>query len=72
MTGGRFYLSGSILGAILIQALSTVMYANDVNPAVIAVPKAILVIAVCLLQSDRFRSRIMALPVFRKFGGEPC
>ena len=33
-------------GRDLIQELSTVMYANGVNPAVIAVPKAILVIAV--------------------------
>ncbi len=58
MSGGRFYLSGSMAGALLIQTVATMMYANDVNPAVIAVPKALVVIVVCLLQSDVFRQKL--------------
>ena len=58
MAGGRFYLSGSLIGAVLIQTVATMMYANDVNPAIVAVPKAVIVIVVCLLQSETFRSKL--------------
>ena len=58
MAGGRFYLSGSLVGAVLIQTVATMMYANDVNPAIVAVPKAVIVIVVCLLQSETFRSKL--------------
>ena len=60
MAGGRFYLSGSLVGAVLIQTVATMMYANDVNPAVVAVPKAVVVIVVCLLQSETFRAKLMS------------
>jgi simple sugar transport system permease protein len=55
LTGGRFTLIGSIIGAILIQTLTTTMYNLEVSPAVAPVPKAIVIVAVCLLQSARFR-----------------
>lgn len=66
MAGGRFYLTGSIVGAILIQTVATTMFANDVNPAIVAVPKAIIVIIVCLLQSEVFRTKLAHL--FKKGG----
>ena len=56
LTGGRFTLLGSIVGALLIQTLTTTMYNLGVSPAVAPVPKAIVIIAVCLLQSPRFRA----------------
>ncbi len=55
MTGGRFYLASSVVGAILIQTLTTTMYAKDVSPVVAPVPKALVILAVCLLQSDRVK-----------------
>ena len=61
LTGGRFYLVGSIVGALLIQTLTTTMYARDVSPYIIPVPKAIFIIVVCLLQSKQFRDQISGL-----------
>jgi simple sugar transport system permease protein len=55
LTGGRFTLVGSVIGALLIQTLTTTMYNIGVSPAVAPVPKAILVVSVCLLQSAKFR-----------------
>ncbi len=58
LTGGRFTLVGSIVGALLIQTLTTTMYNLGVPPAVAPVPKAIVIVAVCLLQSEKFRQQI--------------
>lgn len=56
LTGGRFSILGSFLGALLIQTLTTTMYNLGVPPAVAPVPKALLIIGVSLLQSEKFRS----------------
>ena len=61
MAGGRFFLSGSLVGAILIQTLTTTMYMKNVSPAIIAVPKAMVVIIVCLLQSPVFRAKVLSV-----------
>jgi len=66
LTGGRFYLVGSIVGALFIQTLTTTMYMRDVPPAVAPVPKAIAVIAVCLIQSPVFRQKASGLFRARK------
>lgn len=55
LTGGRFLLLGSFIGALLLQTLTTTMYNLGVPPAVAPVPKAIVILAVCLLQSDKTR-----------------
>lgn len=55
LTGGRFLLLGSFIGALLLQTLTQTMYYAGVPPAVAPVPKAILILVVCLLQSDRTR-----------------
>jgi galactofuranose transport system permease protein len=55
LTGGRFYLLGSIVGALLIQTLTTTMYARNVSADIAPVPKALVVLAVCLLQSEKAR-----------------
>jgi simple sugar transport system permease protein len=55
LTGGRFLLLGSFIGALLLQTLSTTMYFVGVPPAVATVPKALLILVVCLLQSERTR-----------------
>jgi simple sugar transport system permease protein len=56
LTGGRFLLLGSFVGALLLQTLSTTMYFVGVPPAVATVPKALLILVVCVLQSERSRS----------------
>lgn len=56
LTGGRFSILGSLLGALLIQTLTTTMYNLGVPPAVAPVPKALLIILVSLLQSEKFRA----------------
>lgn len=56
LTGGRFSILGSFLGALLIQTLTTTMYNLGVPPAVAPVPKALLIIVVSLLQSEKFRA----------------
>jgi simple sugar transport system permease protein len=55
LTGGRFYLLGSIVGALFIQTLTTTMYARNVSADIAPVPKALVIIAVCLLQSEPAR-----------------
>src|SRR5688572_9483624 len=61
LTGGRFTLVGSIIGALLIQTLTTTMYNLGVAPAVAPVPKALVIIAVCLMQSAAFRRQVQSL-----------
>ncbi|HEY4300266.1 MAG TPA: ABC transporter permease [Candidatus Didemnitutus sp.] len=61
LSGGRFFLAGSFLGALLLQLLTTTMYNLGVPPAVAPVPKAILILAVCLAQSERSRAWIAGL-----------
>ena len=58
LTGGRFSLGGAILGALLIQSLTTTLYMRDVSAEVAPLPKALVVLAVCLLQSPIFRSKM--------------
>ena len=69
LTGGRFYLMGSVLGALLIQTLTTTLLLKDVSPNLLALPKAILVIAVCLMQSSAFRAQFAWLTPKRGGGG---
>ena len=61
LAGGRFSLAGSLLGALIIQALATTIYSSGIAPQVTLVVKAVLVIAVLLLQAPRFRSQVMSL-----------
>lgn len=61
LTGGRFTLVGSVIGALFIQTLTTSMYDLGVKPAVATVPKAVMIVAVCLMQSSKFRERLRGL-----------
>ncbi len=55
LNGGKFYLLGSIVGALIIQTLTMTIYAFGVPPDVAPVVKALVVWAFCLLQSPKFR-----------------
>lgn len=61
LSGGRFYLAGALVGALLIQTLTTTLLLKDVSPNLLTLPKAILVIVVCLMQSPIFRNQMAAL-----------
>ncbi len=56
LLGGRFSLSGTILGALIIQTLTTTVYTAGITPETTLVFKALVVIAVCLMQSPKFRA----------------
>lgn len=58
LTGGRFSLAGSVVGALIIQTLTSTIYAAGVPPQVNLVVKAALVFAVMLLQSAQFRGEV--------------
>jgi simple sugar transport system permease protein len=47
-----------MVGALIIQTLTTTIYAFNVAPEISQVVKALVVFAICLLQSERFRSRV--------------
>ena len=55
MQGGRFNILGSVIGALTIQALTTTILTLGVAPQVIQVVKALVVIAIFLIQSQELR-----------------
>ncbi|MEV5409947.1 ABC transporter permease [Thermopolyspora sp. NPDC052614] len=57
LSGGRFSLSGTVLGALIIQTLTTTIYSIGVPPETTLLFKALVVTIVCLLQSPAFRRR---------------
>ncbi|MGG3470253.1 ABC transporter permease [Neobacillus pocheonensis] len=65
MRGGRFYLGGTVIGALFIQTLSTTIYSLGIRPEIIMVVKAIVVISVCLMQSEEFR-KLVKQPKWKK------
>jgi simple sugar transport system permease protein len=69
LTGGRFSLAGSAIGALVIQTLTYAIYSLGVPPEVNLVVKAAVVFAVMLLQSAEFRASMRTL-VQRPVRGE--
>ena len=61
LTGGRFSLAGSAIGALIIQTLTYAIYSAGVPPEVNLVVKAGVVFAVMLLQSPEFRRALAQL-----------
>ena len=58
LTGGRFSLVGSLIGALIIQTLTYAIYSLGVPPEINLVVKAVVVFFVMLLQSAEFRSAV--------------
>jgi len=69
MSGGRFSLVGSILGALIIQSMTTTIYAFGVPPEVVLVVKAVVVLAVVLLYSELVKISVDKL--FERKGVQP-
>jgi simple sugar transport system permease protein len=61
MNGGKFYLMGSMVGALIVQTLTTTIYAFNVPPEIAQVVKALVVWAVSLLQSGTFRAKVAGI-----------
>lgn len=58
LTGGRFSIVGAVIGALLLQTLMTTLYTWGVPSDVAPVPKALVILLVCLLQSPTLRDWI--------------
>jgi len=58
LNGGKFYLLGSIVGALIIETLTVTIYAFNVPPQIAQVVKAMVVYIISLLQSPKFRSSV--------------
>lgn len=61
MNGGKFFLVGSMVGALIVQTLTTTIYAFNVAPEISQVVKALVVYGVSLMQSERFRRKVAGL-----------
>ena len=59
LTGGRFYLALSVLGVLIIQSILAGLYVSELHPTTNLVVKAIVVLAVLLLQSEEFRKTVV-------------
>ena len=69
LTGGRFSLAGSVLGALIIQTLTSTIYSIGVPPEINMVVKAGVVFVVMLLQSAEFRAALRTWVVRPAAGG---
>jgi len=58
LTGGRFSLGGTVLGALILQTLKTTIFTIGIPSQVNMVFEAAVVIVVCLIQSPDFRHRV--------------
>jgi ribose/xylose/arabinose/galactoside ABC-type transport system permease subunit len=59
MSGGKFSIAASVIGALIIQSLTTTLYAMGVSPEVLPVVKAIVVVIICLFQSEGTHKMIL-------------
>jgi len=55
LSGGRFLIFGSLAGALLLQTLTATMYNLGVPPAIAPVPKALVILSVCVAQAGPVR-----------------
>lgn len=58
LAGGRFYLVGSLLGAVLLQSVTTTIQTSNIAPEWNLVVKAAVIVVVCLLQSEPVRKKL--------------
>jgi galactofuranose transport system permease protein len=59
LIGGRFFIAGTVLGALIIQTLTTTIYTIGIPGETSLLFKALVVTAVCLLQSPAFRAKVL-------------
>jgi ribose/xylose/arabinose/galactoside ABC-type transport system permease subunit len=61
LDGGKFSLTGTIIGAIVMQTLTTTILTNGVPVQVTRVIKALVVVLIILIQSETFRAKVRSL-----------
>jgi simple sugar transport system permease protein len=61
LMGGRFSLLGSLMGAFIMQALTTTILTLGIRPEYNFVIKAAVLLVICLLQADKFRAAFSRL-----------
>jgi simple sugar transport system permease protein len=61
LTGGRFSIAGSVLGAVIIKSLDITIYTMEVPTQATLLFKAVVVIVLCLAQSPAFRRKVLGL-----------
>ncbi len=66
--GGKFRISGSILGAYIIQMLTTTLYAMNVSPVNVKAYKAIVIIIIVVAGSPVVKEKLTALMKKRSGG----
>jgi simple sugar transport system permease protein len=66
LSGGKFSIPGTIIGAYTIQAITTSLYAMNVTSETINVYKAVIIIIIVVVSSNVFRARFRALFQNRK------
>lgn len=69
MTGGRFSLLASVIGALVMQATTTSMYAIGVPANAVLAVKGVVVILVLMLYSEQVRNLLRRIPTQRKEAG---
>jgi ribose/xylose/arabinose/galactoside ABC-type transport system permease subunit len=67
LTGGRFSIGGTVVGALILQTLKTTIFTIGIPAQANMVFEAVVVIIICLLQSTDFRGRVAGL--LRRPGG---
>lgn len=67
--GGRFSIGASMIGALIVQSITTTLYAVGVSAQVLPLIKSLVVIAICLIQAEEFRRKVFG--IFTKKGGVP-
>ncbi len=61
LSGGKFSIAGSVIGAYTIQAITTTLYAMNVRADQLNVFKALIIIVIIVANSDVFKERIKKL-----------
>lgn len=61
LAGGKYHLAGALVGALIIQTLTTTIYSLGVPPEVNMVVKAVVVFILCILQSSELRPMLRRL-----------
>lgn len=61
LSGGKFSIAGSVIGAYTIQAITTTLYAMNVRADQLSVFKALIIIVIIVASSDVFKDKIKKL-----------
>jgi ribose/xylose/arabinose/galactoside ABC-type transport system permease subunit len=67
ISGGKFYLMGSVIGALIIQTLKTTIYSVGVPPEINLVVEAMVVFIVMLIQSEDFRKIVFRVKLVKEY-----